>query len=56
MSAVMIRCPKSFYMERRLVLIVLSLGETAYIMKDNIKEWIGQSISSLLRIADDRRL
>ena len=50
MSAVMIRCQKSYHRERWKVVVA---DKTA---RENTKEWTSQSLSSLLHIADDRQV
>ena len=47
MSVVMMRCRRSYYQGT-------VHGRPRKSWKDNIKEWTGQSMSSLLRIADNR--
>ena len=52
MSSIVVRCRKSYYKEQWVVVVAeenrVNHGKT------NIKEWAGQSVSSLVRIVDDR--
>ena len=53
MSAVVIHCRKSYYKEHTMD-SSRRRGSPRKSRKDSIKEWTGQSMSSLLRIADNK--